>query len=219
MRWQSLRVALLREPQLLDERAHRRHAAEALEPPPEACEPDRAEVWIARDVTERHDLRDARLGVRVREREVAHPGAVGRDAVAHGDRHHERADRRGREDRLRHLLRLGLAGRIDELVVADVGHVERRRRVGRDDDELDLRFGELSRERDEVAESRRDRVRQRVLVQPEQRQLPEPVRTERLVRLEVEHERLELLEPVERRDGSGERACGRPVDPADARPE
>ena len=58
-------------------------------------------------------------------------------------------------------------------------------------------MAQLLRDGDEIAEAGRDRVGQRVLVEPEQREAPEPVRPERLVRLQREQELLQLGKPVE----------------------
>ena len=155
----------------------------------------------------------------MREWEVPHPSTVGRDAVADGKRQHEGADRRRRKNRLRKLGRLRAARRVDELVVADVELVLRARRVGCDDDQLDLGARQLSRDGGEIAEARFDRVRERVFVKPEQRQPPEPVGPERLVRLQREQELLQVREPVEGRERACQRSGGGPDDPADARPK
>ena len=53
----------------------------------------------------------------------------------------------------------------------------------------------------------------------EQRQPPQRVRPEGVLRLETQHEVLELVEAVERSHHAGDRARRRAVDPADARPE
>jgi GAF domain-containing protein len=54
--------------------------------------------------------------------------------------------------------------------------------------------------------------RQRVVVQPEERQAPEPVRPERTLRLQVEEERLQLVEAVERGERAGKGARRGPED-------
>ena len=58
-----------------------------------------------------------------------------------------------------------------------------------------------------------------VVVRPEQRQAPQRMRPERLLRLQAQHEVLEIVEPFERGHRPGERPGRRSVDPADARPE
>ena len=50
-------------------------------------------------------------------------------------------------------------------------------------------------------------------------ELPDGTRSERVLRLEPQQELLEVVESAERRHRPRECACGRPVDPADARPE
>ena len=102
---------------------------------------------------------------------------------------------------------------MDAAAVGVVGH------VGGDDDQLDGACGERAGEVADAAEPLGDRLRQAVVVGAEQRQPPERVRPERLVRLQAEHEVLQLVEPVERGHRAGERAGRRAVDPADPRPE
>jgi hypothetical protein len=82
------------------------------------------------------------------------------------------------------------------------------RDVGRADDELDRRRRERARHLDETADPLVDRLRQPVVVRAEERQAPERVRPEHVVRLQSEHELLELVEPVER----GHHAAERPAD-------
>jgi hypothetical protein len=91
--------------------------------------------------------------------------------------------------------------------------------VGREDDELLVRVRELLGNRGQVPDLSVDRVGERVLVEADQRQPPEPVRPEDLVGAELEQELLQVVGPVERRHDTGESARGRPEDPADARPE
>ena len=50
-------------------------------------------------------------------------------------------------------------------------------------------------------------------------ELPDPPRSEDLVGLEIEHERLEVVEPVEGGHRTRERSGRRPVDPTQPRPE
>ena len=50
-------------------------------------------------------------------------------------------------------------------------------------------------------------------------ELPDPPRSEDLVGLELEHERLEVVEPVEGGHRARERAGRRPVDPSHPGPE
>ena len=64
-----------------------------------------------------------------------------------------------------------------------------------------------------------DRVGQRVVVEPTERKLPHASRAEHVVGLQLEHERLELVEPVEGGHRPGHGACRRPVDPPDSIPE
>ena len=110
---------------------------------------------------------------------------------------------------MRRVLELEVACFVALRVVAHVGRV---------DDELDLggceRDSELLRRSDAVG----DRRRQRVVVQAA-RELPDRARTERVLRLDAEDELLEVGKASQRCHGSGERAGGRAVDPADARPE
>ena len=64
-----------------------------------------------------------------------------------------------------------------------------------------------------------DRVRKRVVVQARERELPQPVRAERLLGPELEHELLELVEPVDDGHHAGQGAGRRAVDPADPFPQ
>ena len=140
------------------------------------------------------------------EREVAHPGAVGRDPVADAHRQHEAADRRRGEDRLRHLLRCGRARGVLELGRAHAAAVGLAAHVGREDRHLDRALAERAGDLDRVAEPLLDRRRQPVVVRAEQRQPPQRVRPERLLRLQAQHEVLEVVEPVERGHGPRQRA-------------
>ena len=154
------------------------------------------------------------------EREVADPRTVGRDAVGDRTGKDERADGGRREDRLGHRRGRRRSRRIAELVgVRAGGIVSAVADVGRADDDLDRRRRELRRGLLDISEPLGDRVRQAVVVRAEQRQPPQRMRPEDVVRLQLEHEPLERLEPVERRHRPGERARGRAVDPADPRPE
>ena len=90
------------------------------------------------------------------------------------------------------------------------------RRAG---DLLDRRADEGTAELAWPGEVAGDGRRERVVVQAEQRQLPEPVRPEQVVRLEREQQPLEVVDAVERRHRAGQRAGGRAEDPADARPQ
>lgn len=90
--------------------------------------------------------------------------------------------------------------------------------VRREHDELDLGGEERVSEVSVVAEPLRDRRRKRVVVQAS-RQLPDAPRTKDVGGLEPEQELLQIVQPVERRHGTGERAGGRPVDPSDPRPK
>src|SRR3954452_16173783 len=83
----------LRLAQLLDQRAHRWQLRESLQSLARTLEPLRAHARVLRQVAEADDQLDARLRVRMAEREVAHPRAVGRDAVADAAREDERAHR------------------------------------------------------------------------------------------------------------------------------
>jgi hypothetical protein len=56
-------------------------------------------------------------------------------------------------------------------------------------------------------------------VQTEQRQPPQPIRAEGVLRLQLEHEFLQVVEPVDRRHRPRERAGRRAEDPADPRPD
>jgi len=86
-------------------------------------------------------------------------------------------------------------------------------------EELDPRRDDVAGEPVDRNEPLRDRVRQRVVVETGQRELPQPVRPEGLVRREVQHEPLERVQPVDDRHDAGERSGGRSVDPADRVPE
>ncbi len=211
--------ALLGLLQLGDERAHRRHAAEPLEPPPHRLQRQRRELRVAGEVAERDDQLDLRPLVGVAEREVAHPATVGGDPVADAERQHEGAHRRRGEQRLRHLLRRGGAGRVRELVALVRAVLDLDAEVGGEHDELDRRALEPEHEVERRLHPLRDRARKRVVVEPEQRQPPEPVRTEDVLRAKREEEPLEVVEAVERRHDPGERAGRGPEDPADPRPE
>ncbi len=182
-------------------------------------EPVGGEARIARQVAEAHDQLDARLVVRVAEREVPHPRAVGRDLLADRPRQHKRTDRRRREHGLREDLRRRRARGVRELVCAGARVVLDARHVGRADDELDRRRRELARHLDQLPDPLVDRLGQPVVVRAEERQPPERVRPEHVVRLQAEHELLEIVEPVERGHHAAERAGGCAVDPADARPD
>ena len=211
----AARGALLRLAYLREERGNRRHPAEALEPLAQPREPVRARLGVRGQIAERDDQLDARTVVGVPQREVPDPGAVGRDPVADALRQHESADRRRCEDRLRHLLGGRRPGRVEELVRA----LRVDGDVGRRDEDLDRRGGEVARELDGVADPIAHGLREPVVVRAEERLPPEPVRPERVVGLEPEHEVLQLVEPVERGHRPRERPGGRAVDPADARPE
>jgi hypothetical protein len=91
--------------------------------------------------------------------------------------------------------------------------------VGRADDELDLARAQLGRQLLGRPEPLGDRLREGVLVAAEQQQAPEPVGPEHVLRLERQQETLAIVEPVERRQGTVQRAGRRPEDPADSRPE
>jgi len=148
----AARVSLLGLSQLRDQRTDGRDLREPLEPPPQPLEPGRAEARVLRQVAEADDQLDARLVVCMAEREVTHPRAVGRDAVAHLPRQHERAHGRGREHRLRHRLGWRRAGRIGELVRARAAAVHVLADVGREHHDLDRRLGERAGDLGEVAE-------------------------------------------------------------------
>ena len=205
--------------QLGDQRLDGRDLREALESPPQRREPLGAEVRILRQVPEAHDQLDSGLPVGRPEREVPDPGAVRRDAVADRERQDECADGGRCEDRLRHRLGRGGARRVGELVCARARAVRVLGDVGRIDDDLDRRLREVEGEPVDVTEALGDRLRQAVVVRAEQRQPPERMRPERRLRLEEQHELLELVQPVERRHGARQRPGRRAVDPADARPE
>ena len=104
MRGLAALVPLLRLTQLRDQRANRRKLGKSLEPAAQRREPLGAHAGVLRQVAEADDQLDSRLVVGVAEREVAHPRAVGRDAVADLSRQHECAHRRRREHGLRHRL-------------------------------------------------------------------------------------------------------------------
>ncbi len=110
---------------------------------------------------------------------------------------------------MRRVLELEVACFVALRIVAHVGRV---------DDELDVggceRGSELFRRSDAVGDGRR----QRVVVQAA-RELPDRAGTKRVLRLDAEDELLEVGEASQRCHGPGERAGGRAVDPADARPE
>ena len=78
--------------------------------------------------------------------------------------------------------------------------------VGREDDDLDRRLGKVAGDLGEVAEPFVDRRRQPVVVRAEQRQAPQRVGPERVLRLQAQHEVLEVVQPVERRHHPGHRA-------------
>ena len=211
-------VARLRLLELRDQRTDRRHARERTQAPLQPGERGDVEPRIGREVPERHDRADVRPGVRVPEREVPGPRAVGGDAVADAEREDERRDRGRREDRLRHELRRRVPRRVCELEVVRCGALGLRH-VGREDDELLVRMRELLGDGRQVADPPVDRLGQRVLVQADQRQTPEPVRPENVVGAELEQELLEVVDAVERGHHAGERAGRRPEDPANSRPE
>ena len=204
--------------ELREERADRRDAAEALETPAQRLQRGDTHARVARYVPERDDQVDLRMVVRVAEREVAHPRAVGRDPVADAKRHHHRRDRTRGEHRLRHHVRRGRARRVGELVgrapvVVVVGHVRRAYH------ELDRTAGQVLRDRGQVAELALDRARQGVVVQPEEREPPQPLRAKGLGRLQREQEAFEVVDAVECGHHPGERPRRRAEEPADAGPE
>ena len=98
------RGALLGEAHLGEQRAHRRHGAEAVEALARALEEREVGGRVARDVAEAGYRLDLRVSIRVLEREVPNPASVGRDASSELDRKDEAADCRGREDRPTHDL-------------------------------------------------------------------------------------------------------------------
>ena len=96
---------LLREADLGEERPHRGHGAEAVEPVPQPLEERGVRRPVARDVAERGDRVHLRIPVRMLEREVAHPTAVRRDRAVDGERKDEPADGGRGENRPPHRLR------------------------------------------------------------------------------------------------------------------
>ena len=157
--------------------------------------------------------------VRVAERIVPHPAAVGGDPVADAQRQDECAHGSGCEHRLGEDLRRRRARRPHELARVLSVHVLVGRDVRRQHDELDLRLGDPARELDPVAEPLLDRVRKRVVVEAQQRQLPEPVRPEGLLRPQRDQERLEIVEAIERRERPRQSARRGAEDPSHAWPE
>ena len=148
MRRLTARGALLRLAHLSEECGDRGHASEALEPPPQSAEPEGARLRVRRQIPKRDDQLDARPVVRVAEGEVPNPRAVGRDPVADAHRQHEPADRRRRQDCLRHLLRRRSPRRVEELVRA----LRVDGDVRRSDEDLDRSGGEIPRQLDGVAD-------------------------------------------------------------------
>ena len=212
-------LTLLRRLQLADERPHGRNRAKRLEPPAQPREILGRALHNGRDVPEGDDLVDVRVVVRMPEREVPHPAAVRPDhGVAHPERQDERADRGRREDRQGHLVGWRRSARVRPL--ERVAQLERVVTDVRDaDDELDRRMHRPLRELVDWGEALCDRLGERVVVQSVERELPEPVRPERLLRAELDHELLEVVEAVEHGHHARERAGRRAVDPADAIPE
>ena len=203
---------------LFEQRAHRRDRAERLETPPEPAEILARDAGRPGDVLEADDLADRRVVVGMPEREVPHPAAVRADHVADPEGEDESADRRRREDRAGQLIGVGRATRVEPLVCPFL--VDLAVRDVRDaHDELDRRLDDVARELVDRHEALRDRVRERVLVETRQRELPQAVGAERLVRRELQHEPLQRVEPVDDRHHPGQRTGGRAVDPADRFPE